>query len=118
MHKYEVQSAHFNKHNYSLHCTVEHVDHQKYPHLKSPYLYHYHFSDDMKHNSVFTSAVIQHLFHDCKLPYIIRIKSDNCSTQYKCGLAFGEYLKLQKNLTKLSSSITGHLVMEKDFLMQ
>ena len=26
MHKYEVQSAHFNKRNYSLHCTVEHID--------------------------------------------------------------------------------------------
>ena len=29
MHKYEVQSAHFNKRNYSLHCTVEHIDHVK-----------------------------------------------------------------------------------------
>ena len=27
MHKYEPQSAHFNKHNYPLHCAVEHMDH-------------------------------------------------------------------------------------------
>ena len=98
MHKYEPQSAHFNKRKYSLHCTVEHVDHQKYPHLKSPYLNHYYLSDDMKPDSAFTSAVIQHLFHDCELPYIIQIKSDSCLTQYKCGLAFGEYLKLAKKI--------------------
>ena len=50
----------------------------------------------MKHDSAITSAVIQHLFHDCELPYIIQIKIDNCSTQNKCGLALGEYLKLAK----------------------
>ena len=27
MHKYEPQSAHFNKRNYPLHCAVEHMDH-------------------------------------------------------------------------------------------
>ena len=42
LNKYEVQSAHFNKRAYSLHCTVEHVSQLKYPDLKSPYRYHYH----------------------------------------------------------------------------
>ena len=29
MHKYEVQSAHFDKRDYFLHCTVEHIDDDK-----------------------------------------------------------------------------------------
>ena len=96
MHKYEVQSAHFNKRNYSLHCTVEHLDGDKHPNLKSPYFYHYHLSDEMTHDSAFTSVVFERCLETGDLPEIIRNKSDNCSTQYKCGKAFNEYLKLAK----------------------
>ena len=31
LNKYEAQSAHFNKCNYSLHCTVEHINHKDHP---------------------------------------------------------------------------------------
>ena len=31
---------------------------------------------------------------------MIRNKSDNCSTQYKCGKVFGEYLKLAKKYNR------------------
>ena len=37
MYKFEIQSTHFNKRNYSLHCTVEHVD-ETLDSSKSPYL--------------------------------------------------------------------------------
>ena len=100
MHKYEVQSAHFNKRNYSLHCTVEHLDSDKHPNLKSPYFYHYHFSDEMKHDSAFTSVVFEHCLETGDLPEIIRNKSDNCSIHYKCGKAFNEYLKLAKKYNR------------------
>ena len=98
MHKYEVQSAHFNKRNYSLHCTVEHLDSDKHPNLKSPYCYH--FSDEVKHDSVFTSVVSEHCLETGDLPEIIRNKSDNCSIQYKYGKAFNEYLKLAKKYNR------------------
>ena len=97
MHKFETQSAHFNKRFNSLHCTVEHLDKDKYPHLKPPYLYHYHFSDKMKHDSAFTSLVVERCLEGGEM---IRNKSDNCSTQYKCGKAFGEYLKLAKKYNR------------------
>ena len=40
--KYEPQSSHFNKTQYSLHCTVKHVPGD------SPYQYIYHLSDEKK----------------------------------------------------------------------
>ena len=94
MHKYEVQSAHFNKRSYSLHCTVEHVNPIMYPHLKSPYIYHYHLSNEMKHDYAYTSIVANDCLQGKELPMIIRRKSDNCSTQYKCQKVFGEYQRL------------------------
>ena len=95
LHKYEVQSAHFNKRNYSLHCTVEHVDVTENPYLKSPYIYHYHLSDEMRHDAAFTSEVLDRCIRaGGDLPEIIRMKSDNCSTQYKCGKVFNESRKL------------------------
>ena len=57
--KFEAQSAHFNKRNYSLHCTVEHVNPEENEHLKSPYRYHYHLSDDMRHDAAFTSEALE-----------------------------------------------------------
>ena len=96
--KFEVQSAHFNKRNCSLHCTVEHVDINEHPNLKSPYIYHYHLSDDMTHDSAFTSEVFDRCIktNEDDLPKVIRNKSDNCSIQYKCGKAFDEFSGLSK----------------------
>ena len=96
LNKYKVQSAHFNKRAYSLHCTVEHVSQLKYPDLKSPYRYHYHLSDDMKHDFAFSSLVATKCIDDMNIPTIIRRKSDNCATQYKCSMVFGEYIKMAK----------------------
>ena len=100
MHKFEVQSAHFNKRNYSLHCTVEHVDVSENPYLKSPYIYHYHLSDAMRHDFAFTSEVMDRCIRGGNLPQVIRMKSDNCSMQYKCGNTFHEYIKLAKKYSR------------------
>ena len=74
--KFEPQSSHFNKQQFSLHCTVKHTSNED-----SPYHYMYHLSDEMKHDSAFTSVVVHHLLEQDD-PEIIRLKSDNCSTQY------------------------------------
>ena len=42
----------------------------------------YHLSDEMKHDSAFTSVVVYHILEQDD-PEIIRLESDNCSTQYK-----------------------------------
>ena len=71
MYKEEAQSSHFNKPQYSLHCSVKYVDGKKC-------LYIYHLSDDKKHDFAFTSKVASHLidtdFEEC---IVIRVKSDN-----------------------------------------
>ena len=95
MHKIKTQSAHFNKHNYSLHCTVELVNHDEFPNLKSPYIYHYHLSDEIKHDAAFTSVILERCIQN-RVPDIIRRKSDNCATQYKSKKVFEEYQKLAK----------------------
>ena len=77
--KYEPQSAHFSKRQFSLHCTVKHT-----PTLNE---YIYHLSDEMRHDHVFTTTVLRHLI-DQSESNIIRIKSDNCSTQYKSKYVF------------------------------
>ena len=101
LHRREAQSCHFNKTNYSLHCTVQHVDPGKYPDLKSPYLYLYHFSDCMKHNFAYTSIVANHCIdHNTTLPEIIRRKNDNCGVQYKCSDVFGEYQIMSKKFNR------------------
>ena len=81
IHKYKVQSVHFNSRNYSLHCTIEHIVHDKNQNLRSPYLYHYHFSDEMKHDSAFTAIVIERCIDNDNLPELIRNKKDNCAVQ-------------------------------------
>ena len=79
--KYEPQYSHFNKKQYSLHCTARHKD-------NSPYDHYYHLSDEMKHNYSFTSAVVEHLLQSHSENSISRFKSDNCATQYKCKWIF------------------------------
>ena len=100
MHKYEVQSAHFNNRNYSLHCTVEHTDHDKNQNLWSPYLYHYHFSEEMKHDSAFTTTVIDCCINNDNLPEFIRNKKDNCAVQYKSGYTFNEFCNVAKKYNR------------------
>lgn len=80
--KYEPQESHFNKKQYSLHCTVKHEEEKN--------KYFYHFFDELTHNFAFTYSVAELLIHlDPKLE-IIRIKSDNCSTQYKSKNVFSK----------------------------
>ena len=96
MDMYEVQSAHFNKRDYSLHCTIEHIDHDKNQSLRSPYLYHYHFSDEMKHDSAFTATAFECCIDNDNLPELIRNKSDNFAAQYKPGNTFNEFHNVAK----------------------
>ena len=93
--KYEPQSSHFNKKQYSLHCTVKHF-------LDSSQ-YFYHFSDSKKHDFAYTSHVLNHLLdleEEDNVSVIIRVKSDNCSCQYKCCYVFKFYHNLAKKLGK------------------
>ena len=60
--KYEPQSAHFNKKQFSLHCTVAHVgdidgdDDDRFKYL-------YHISDDNKHDYGFTFSVVESIIN-------------------------------------------------------
>ena len=90
--KYEPQSSHFNKSQYSLHCTVKHTGNNE-----SPYQYLYHLSNEMKHDHAFTSAVVNNILESNGAPPIIRLKSDNCSTQYKCKSIFRYWNNLAKS---------------------
>ena len=49
--KWEVQDAHFSKQQYSLHCTVAH--------LNNEYEYLYHLSDDPLHDAKMVAAVVE-----------------------------------------------------------
>ena len=76
MHKFEPQSSQFNKAQYSFHCTVRHGANRN--------LYLYHLSDEKLHDYAFTTAVVEHIISIKKENhYILRLKSDNCLTQYK-----------------------------------
>ena len=58
-------------------------------------MYHYHLSDDMKHDAAFTAEVFDRCIESKDaIPAILRNKSDNCSTQYKCGKVFNELSQL------------------------
>ena len=93
MHKFESQSSHVNKAQYSLHCTVRHGANGN--------LYLYHLSDEKRHDYTFTAAVVEHIIsieeenHD-----VLRFKSDNCSTQYKWKYVFNFWSSLSKKLNK------------------
>ena len=52
--KYEVQSAHFNKSQFSLHVSVAHE-------TSESNRYYYHFSDDNTHDFAFTGHVARDL---------------------------------------------------------
>ena len=93
--KYEPQSSHFSKQQYSLYCTVKHCDND------TPFEYLYHLSDDMKHDHAFTNSVVNHILENNPQSEIIHFKSDNCSTQYKCKWIF----KLWYNIAKRDNKI-------------
>ena len=84
--KMEPQSMHFAKKSYTLHCTVVHNSDEAQDNA-----YAYHFSDVSTHNWCHTKCVetdiVDKFFPD---QAVIRKKTDNCSTQYKCKWTFGE----------------------------
>ena len=94
--KEEVQPAHFAKRQFSLHCTV------KLPTGGSKEnTFIYHLSDDLSHDVVFTMAVVEDLIRRfAPNAKVIRFKSDNCSTQYKCKYIFQKWRELAKKLNK------------------
>ena len=105
--KYEPQASHFNKKQYSLHCTVKHLP-------GSQLQYIYHFSDSKKHGFAYTSYCVNHLLHiedDGSISVIIRCKSDNCTCQYKSRKVFNFYQNLAKKLGKtiiVYYGVSGH----------
>ena len=94
-HKCEPQASHFDKEQCSLHCTVKYTD--------SGNKYLYHLSDDKKHDFAFTSSIVQRLINhesENEASSFIRIKSDNCSAQYKCKTVFNFYHNFSKEKNK------------------
>ena len=106
--KYEPQDAHFSSKQTSLHCSVVYSPTDDKP------LHAYHISDNKKHDSAFTILVTKDLlgYYEDYLDYpLIRIKSDNCTTQYCCLYVFEAYQKLaiDKNKTVLLYyGVNGH----------
>lgn len=97
--KKEAQAAHFNKVATSLHCTVVH-DRDENGEVLNKYVYH--FSDNITHDASFTFCVIKDLIASLYPDLlIIRLKSDNCSTQYKCRHTFFRHKKLSVELGKI-----------------
>ena len=91
--KKETQAHHFSGEQHSLHCSV----------VQTPTgnKYFYHFSDVKLHNWQFTKSVVMDLLDKVfKNQDTIRIKTDNCTTQYKCLYVFGMYTELAKKLLK------------------
>ena len=108
--KFEPQDAHFSGKQTSLHCTVIHT-----PNLsEKDFQYAYHFSDDKNHDASFTISMTSDLlkqFPDFDNYPLIRIKSDNCATQYCCLHVFRRYSDLAKKIGKtiiLYYGVNGH----------
>ena len=79
--KDEVQSAHFSGRQFTLHCAIVEPTEQRY---------HYHLSNDTKHDGIF----VDHVIRDIIQQYDINnedlwIQSDNASSQYKALHSFG-----------------------------
>ena len=79
--KFEPQDAHFPGNQTSLHCAAVHSPHN------ANVQYAYHLSDNKKCDFTFTGVVICDLIAKFNVPddKFIRIKSDNCGSQY-CSL--------------------------------
>ena len=103
--KFEPQDAHFSGKQTSLHCTVDHEP-------SGDVSYAYHLSDNKTHDATFTNHVICDLVERfSKDDKMIRIKTDNCATQY-CSLhVFEAYKQLSIKLEKpiiLHYGVNGH----------
>ena len=84
--KHEVQSAHFSGKQHTLHCAIFQPGETKF---------HYHISDDTKHDPVFVHEVLRDLIHHYDIRNEdIMIQSDNAPTQYKSRHAFALLQKL------------------------
>ena len=84
--KDEVQSAHFSGKQFTLHCAI--VEPVKYR-------YHYHISDDTKHDPFFVDYVIWDIIQKYDIQNEdLWIQSDNAPTQYKNCHAFTLYQNL------------------------
>ena len=95
--KFEPQSSHFVKRQFSLHCTVFNSSGDE-----GERKFVYHLSDDTGHDVYFTMAVIKDLIQRyCPHSDVIRFKSDNCSIQQKCGYVFYEMILLAVLLRKI-----------------
>ena len=96
--KYEPQSSHFSKTQFSLHCTVKH--------LPKSHEYIYHLSNEMKHNYAFIATVLRQLINESSSDNI-RLKSDNCATQYKSKYVFKAFHSLAVKMQKKIVSFYG-----------
>lgn len=102
--KFEPQSAHFSKRQFTLHCTVKHDENNN--------TYIYHLSNDLKHDDTFTMNVVRDILD--RFPSnadVLRFKSDNCSTQYKSKYLFFKWRKLATEISKkilLYYGVSGH----------
>ena len=77
----EVQSAHFCNKPYTLHCAVAKPFDKRY---------HYHLSDDTKHDGIF----VNHFLRDLIINYNISnedlwVQSEKASSQHKNKHSFG-----------------------------
>ena len=104
--KYEPQSAHFNKDQYTLHCTVAHsFDEDAFN------KYIYHFSNNTSHDSQFSYAIVDDLITNNDQCFIFCHKSQNCSQQYKSRFVFANWGALSKKYNKtiiLYYGVSGH----------
>ena len=69
-----------------------------------------HLSDEMKYDSAFTSVVVHHPLEQ-EDPQTIRLKSDNCSTQYKSKYVFKQWQLLDQKSEKIVlvyCGVSGH----------
>ena len=90
--KIETQSAHFNKDQYILHCTVAHsFDEDAFN------KYIYQFSSD----SQFSYTNVDDLMTNNGQCLIFRFKSDNCLQQYKSYFVFANWRALPKSTIRL-----------------
>ena len=69
-----------------LHCTVKHE-------VNNNNKYFYYLSDENTHDFAYTYSVISHVLQ-LDPNSIIHLKSDNCSTKYKCKYVCGKYKEL------------------------
>ena len=84
--KHEVQPAHFSGKQYSLRCAIFRPSNTNF---------HYHLSDDTKHDAFYVDEVLRDLIqqYDIKNECVV-IQFDNAPTQYKNRHAFALIQKL------------------------